>query len=573
GSKIKLYKGSQIFYREVDPSRGFQSSMDYKQVIGIGANKSIDSMVITWPDRTCTRYDLPQLNKAYTIQQPSGSVACYTSSATTSTLFQPLANNFEKHTEDEYVDFYYERNLPEMLSTQGPHIAKGDVNGDGLEDVYIGGAKNQAGMLYLQSSDGKFEKKEEQIFKQYQDFEDVAVLFFDADGDGDLDLFIGAGGNNVQPGAREIQHRLYINDGHGNFSINTQSFPVNNMNIAVAIAYDYDGDGDEDLFVGSRSTPLAYGVLPQSYIYENNGKGVFTDVTNSVNPAISHIGMVTGAIWADVTGDAKKELIITGEWMTTKIFSYNNHKFEELKNTGFENLSGWWQTIVAADINGDGKEDLIIGNVGENFYLHPDADRPVKLWVTDFDGNGSADPFLTQTVKGKDMPVFLKRDVTEQFPALKKDNLKNADYAAKSIQQLFMEDVIAKAQQLQFNYCSSIVALNNGNGTFTVKPLPARVQLSSLNAVCATDINGDGKPDLILGGNLFTFPPQFARLDASYGDVLINNGKGDFTPINSMSTGLNFKAEVKDIKEISIQGKRNFLIAQNDSYPLLYRLK
>lgn len=573
GSKIKLYKGSQIFYRELNPSRGFQSSMDYKQIIGLGANNAMDSMIITWPDRTYTKYDRPQLNKVYSIQQPSVSDAFYSTTATASTLFQPIVQTFDKHTEDDYVDFYYERNLPQMLSTQGPHIAKGDVNGDGLEDVYIGGAKDQAGQLYLQTTDGKFIKKEEPVFKQYQDFEDVAVLFFDADKDGDLDLFIGAGGNNVQPGSREIQHRLYINDGHGNFTINTQAFPNNNMNISVAVAYDYDGDGDEDLFVGSRSVSFVYGQTPQNYIYQNDGSGSFTDVTNSLNPSIANIGMVTGALWADVDGDNKKELIVTGEWMSTKIFRYNNHTFEELKNTGLQNLAGWWQTIIAADVNGDGKEDLIIGNIGENFYLKPDVDKPVKLWATDFDGNGTLDEFLTQTNNGKDMPVFLKRDITEQFPGLKKDNLKNSDYATKTIQQLFKEDVLSKVQKLQFNYCSSIVAINNGGGTFTVKLLPARVQLSSVNAICAADVNGDGKMDLITGGNLFTFPPQFGRLDASYGDVLINNGKGDFTPMNNAATGLNLRGEVKDIKELHTQSGRSFLITQNNSYPLLYGFK
>ncbi len=574
GSKIKVYQGDKIFYREVFPVRGFQSSMDYKQVIGLGKNSSVDSMIIVWPDRTFTRYDHPQINKLYNIQQPVAKLPLYNFNNTNNAvMLQPVEKAFDKHTEDDYVDFYYERNLPQMLSTQGPHVAKGDVNGDGLEDVYIGGAKDQPGQLYLQSADGKFTKKEEPLFKQYQDFEDVAVLFFDADGDGDLDLFIGAGGNNVQPGAREIQHRLYINDGKGNFSINTAAFPVNNMNVAVATAYDFDGDGDEDLFVGSRNVPHQYGLAPQSYIYQNDGKGIFTDVTSKVCPPLLNIGMLTGAVWADVVGDNKKELIITGEWMATRIFSYTNNKFEEIKNTGLQNLFGWWQTITAADVNGDGKQDLIIGNIGENFYLHPSKEKPAHLWITDFDGNGSIDQFFTQTINDKDMPVFLKRDITEQFPGLKKDNLKNADYATKSIQQLFKEEVLAKAQQLTFNYCTSIIAINNGNGNFTPKPLPARVQLSSLNAVCVTDVNGDGKPDLITGGNLFTFPPQFGRLDASYGDVLLNDGKGNFTPMLNLQTGLNLRGEVKDIKEVTGKGVKQYLITQNNSYPLLYRLK
>ncbi|MDQ6608355.1 MAG: VCBS repeat-containing protein [Bacteroidota bacterium] len=572
GSKIKLYKGNQIFYRELIPTRGFQSSMDYRQVIGLGKNTSVDSMLIIWPNRSYTKYYHPELNKVFTIQQPLvKGPDYYTASTTDATpIFQPVVQNFDRHKEDDYIDLYYERNLPELLSTQGPHVAKGDVNGDGLEDVYIGGAKDQPGQLYLQSADGKFVKKEEPVFSQYQGFEDVAVLFFDADKDGDLDLFLGAGGNNAQPGAREIQHRLYKNDGKGNFTIDAAAFPMNNMNISTVAAYDYDGDGDVDLFVGGRSVPFVYGQTPQSYIYQNDGNGHFKEVTPS---SISGVGMVTCALWTDVDGDNKKELVITGEWMPTRIFKYKNNGFEEIKNTGLQELYGWWQTVASADINGDGKPDLIIGNIGENFYLKPDADHVVKLWVADFDGNGITDQFLTRTVDGRDVPVFLKREITEQFPGLKKDNLKNADYAAKSIQQLFKEEVITRAQKLQFNYCSSIVAINNGNGTFTVNPLPLMVQMSSVNAICPTDVNGDGKTDLVMGGNMFNFPPQFGRLDASFGHVLINNGKGQFMWMENKLSGLHLRGQIKDIKEIKTKRGLEFLFTQNDSIPLLFQLK
>lgn len=472
--------------------------------------------------------------------------------------------------EDDQVDFYYERNLPEMLSREGPHVATGDVNGDGLEDLYIAGARDQPGQLYLQTADGKFLKKEEALFEQYQGFEDVAVLFFDADKDGDLDLFLGAGGNNMQAGAREIQHRLYKNDGKGNFSIDVKAFPLNNMNIAVAAANDFDGDGDEDLFVGSRSVPFVYGQLPQSYLYQNDGQGHFRDVTP---PVLASAGMLTGAVWVDVVGDPRKELLVTGEWMPTRVFSFQQGKWEERKNTGLEALNGWWQSLAAGDVNGDGKQDLIIGNIGENFYLRPNKEAPVKLWVRDFDGNGIMDQFLTRTINGKDMPVFLKREITDQFPALKKGNLKHSDYAKKSIQDLFGEDVVAKAQIHRFDYASSIIALNKGNGTFTVQPLPVRAQLSSVNAICPTDINGDGKTDLLLGGNRFTFPPQFGRLDASYGHVLLNDGKGEFVWMPNAVSGINSRGEVKDIKEIKNKNGRQLLFTQNNDKPVLYRLK
>ncbi len=572
GATIKIFKGEDIFSREIFPSRGFQASMDYNQVIGLGKNNSVDSMIIIWPDRTYTKVNNPQLNKLLRIEQPAQSSQLYNFTVSVSAMFQKSNQSFDKHTEDEHVDFYSERNLPEMLSTQGPQIAKGDVNGDGLEDIYIGGAKDQEGLLYLQTPNGSFIKKSEKIFSQFRDFEDVAVLFFDADKDGDFDLFLGAGGNNAGRGSREIQHRLYLNDGKGNFSININAFPINDANISVAVANDYDGDGDEDLFVGGRSVPFAYGVSPRSYIYENDGKGNFKDVTDKFNPSLSHIGMVTGAVWCDVNGDAKKELIVTGEWMATKVFSYANGRFEENKNTGFENLAGLWQSIASTDINGDGMKDLVIGNIGQNFYLQPSTEKPVKLWLNDFDHNGTIDQFITQTVAGKNMPVFLKRDITEQFPFLKKQNLKHKDYAVKSIEDLFDKSLIDQASIRMFNYCTSIIAINNGNGSFSVKPLPIRSQLSSINAICVADVNADGKTDILTGGNLFTFPPQFGRLDASYGSVLLNNGNGSFSFVEQKKSGLNIRGQVKDIKEINAAGKKQFLFTQNNDYPVLYRL-
>jgi len=342
------------------------------------------------------------------------------------------------------------------------------------------------------------------------------------------------------------------------------------MNCAVAVAADYDGDGDEDLFVGSRSVPFVYGQVPQSYLYENDGQGHFRDVAT---PVLSHLGMVTAAQWADVTGDGKKELVVAGEWMAPRVFRFQNGTFSEVKHTGLDGLYGWWQSLAVADVNGDGRQDLVLGNIGENFYLRPDASHPVKLWVKDFDGNGVVDQFLTRSINGRDMPVFLKREITDQFPSLKKDNLRHSDYAKKSIQELFSPETLAGAQQLPFNYCSSAVAINKGNGQFNVRPLPLLVQLSSVNAICAADVNSDGKADLLLGGNLFTFPPQFGRLDASYGHVLLNNGKGAFTYMETKASGINVRGEVKDIKEIHNRSGRYYLFTQNDSIPVLYRLQ
>jgi enediyne biosynthesis protein E4 len=577
GSKIKAFKGNELFYRELYPCRGFQSSVDYKQIIGLGGVKDLDSLVITWPDLTTTLLIHPSIDSVYTIQKPSqkGKPVSQTMAggySSTATFFDSVKTIFEKHKEDDNIDFYYERNIPEMLSAEGPKAAYGDVNNDGLTDVYIGGTHDHAGQLYLQDASGNFVKKDERVFQQFIDFEDEAVLLFDADKDGDLDLFVGPGGNNNPPYSRQMQIRLFKNDGKGNFTLDAAAFPNNGMNIAVAVANDFDHDGDLDLFVGGRSVPRDYGTSPSSYIYQNDGNGHFKDIAKTNNPDIANIGMVTGAVWADVAGNSDKELVITGEWMSPRIFSYNGNHFTELK-TNLQNMSGWWESIAAADINNDGKTDLILGNIGENFYLRPTQQNPVKLWMADVDANGDVDKILTNTIDGKDKPVFLKNDLQEQVPGIKKQNLKNQDYAKKSIQELFNAEVLQKAVVKQFNYASSCVAINNGNGNFTVKKLPFRAQLSSVDAIHCIDLNKDGFMDIVTAGNRSGFLPQLEKLDASYGDVFINDKKGGFTWIGSKQSGLKVDGEVRDIAELKGKHKNFLLFLRNNDYPKMYRIR
>ncbi|TKK70392.1 CRTAC1 family protein [Ilyomonas limi] len=572
GSTLKIYAGNEVITREVVPSRGFQSSVDYRQVIGVGKHNTIDSMVVIWPNHYYDVYLHPQLNKLHQLTKSTSSKPYnFLHKNNNAVYFDSIHTAFDKHTEDDYVDFYYERNVPEMLSREGPKAAAGDVNGDGLEDVYIGGALNQGGQLYLQTGDGQFIKKDEPVFKQFLDFEDEAVLFFDADKDGDLDLFVGPGGNNTMPNSRQSQLRLYKNDGKGNFAIDASAFPNNAHNIGVAVANDFDSDGDLDLFVGGRNVPRDYGITPQSFIFINDGSGHFTDIAKSSNVSISNAGMITGAVWADVTGDTHKELIVTGEWMAPHIFTYNNKTFTEVKSN-LNNMYGLWQTVATADVNGDGRQDLILGNIGENFYLHPDAEKPVKLFINDFNQNGNRDKILTYTVDGKDMPVFMKRELQDQIPAIKKQNLRHEDYAKKSIQELFPEELVSKSVVKQFNYCSSIIAVNKGNGQFEIQKLPPMTQLSSVNAIHCMDVNSDGFTDLVLGGNLYALLPQFERLDASYGDVLINNGKGAFSFTPQQQTGLQVQGEVRDIVRIETQKGKQLLFLRNNDYPVMYRL-
>ena len=568
GSSVKIYQGNQIISREIIPSRGFQSSVDYRQTIGLGKSGA-DSVTITWPDRSTVSIIKPEINKQHIIEYNPASVKQFSEPGTIqSAIFEKIPNGFDKHVEDDYVDFYFERNIPFMLSRQGPKAATGDVNGDGLTDIYIGGAKDQPGQLYLQTNSG-FIKKDIPDFKTYS-FEDItAAVFFDCDKDGDLDLFVGGGGNFASESSGNFQNMLYINDGKGNFVLKRGALPVFYTNCGAAIPIDYDGDGNLDLFVGSRSVPQNYGEDPRSFILHNDGKGNFTDVTGTIAPALATIGMVTAGSYSDINGDGKKDLIIAGDWMYPHVFSYNGKNFEEIK-TGLENLYGWWQSMTVADVDLDGDEDVVLGNIGENFYLNADNLNPAKLWIKDFDQNGTAEKIFTKTIDGKDLPVFTKREITDQIPSLKKLNLKHHDYAIKTINDLFGNG-IKDAKVKEVNYTASCIAYNDGKGQFTIKKLPLEVQLSSVNAFNIMDVNDDGYPDIIAGGNFFDLLPQFCRLDASYGHVLINDKKGNFTESAIAKTGIKVSGQTRDIISFKQKDEDCILFLENNDFPVMYK--
>ncbi len=573
GSKVQLFMGSQILTQEHFPSRGFQSSVDYKLVFGIGTQTKIDSAVITWPNHTKTVLINPAINQTHSINHSQAKTVKQNiaSDIMANTFFTSVTSTFDKHTENDYVDFYTEKTVPRAFSREGPKAATADVNGDGLTDIYIGGAQGKVGQLYLQKADESFEKKEEKAFAPYFEFEDVAVSFLDYDKDGDADLLVCPGGNNRSLNSRELQLRLYTNDGKGNFTINTTAFPNMSMNIAVAAVNDVNKDGYPDVFIGARSYPGVYGKNPQSYFFLNDGKGHFNDIAQLKNPELSTIGMVTAALWEDISGDKQKELVIVGEWMAPRIFSFTKDHFEEVK-TNISSEYGWWQCVTAADVNKDGKTDLVLGNIGENFYLNPTAATPAKLWVNDYDNNGGIDKIITYSIDGKDKPVFLKSEVQDQLPFIKKDNLHHKEYAVKAIQDLFPAEMVKTSLVKNFTYPSSCVAINNGNGNFTLIKLPVMSQMSCINTILPVDVNNDGFADLVTGGNQFGFLPQFEKLDGSFGEVLINDGKGNFTWQENRKTGFNLKGEVRDIALIKNATGSFVIFLQNDDYPALFKL-
>jgi hypothetical protein len=485
-------------------------------------------------------------------------------------LFTQATTVFEKHEDDDYTDFYRERGIPQMLSHVGPCADTADVNGDGLTDIYIGGTVKKQGQLYLQNSKGSFIKKDVAEFKKYTGFTDGAVLFFDCDKDNDKDLLLCSAGNVFSAAARELQHRLYVNNGKGDFTISVTAFPSNNDNISTAATNDFDSDGDLDLFIGAGCVTGNYGLTPQSHIYINNGKGAFADMSADLCKEIQQAGMVTGAVWANADNDNAAELVIVGQWMTPLIFKYTNGRFVKIKSS-LDNLHGWWQTVAATDLNADGKTDFIFGNLGENFYLNPSMQNPLKLFVNDFDGNGFTDKIITRTIDGKDKPVFMKGEMEAQMPLLKKQNLRNKDYAVKTIQQLFSEEKINGALVKKINYASSCVAVSSANGSFTINVLPVEAQFSLIKTILPADVNSDGLTDLILAGNEYGFQPQLGRLDANDGVVLLNDGKGNFKNLDKKYCGINVSGQVRTLVSIKTKFGSNIVFLRNNELPILYK--
>ena len=570
GTKVYVHQDAKVYFRELIPARGFQSSVDYKLVFGLNKNEKIDSIVVVWPNGGKQHFSSVSANQYATLTYTESAVKINKGlKKKVRPFFTEVKNNFPRHQEDDYLDFYYERNIPSELSKEGPCFAKGDFDNDGLEDLFIGGATNQAPALY-RNTGKKYEMHQENYFKKFKAFEDTYAVFFDCDGDGDLDLIVGSGGNNVTYAKRAFRDRLYINI-NGNFEINYNAIPPVTLNTSKIIPFDFDNDNDLDLFVGKRSLPGEYGASPGSHIYLNNGRGQFLDVTKKVIPELSLAGMVTDAIWEDVLPNPGKELILVGEWMAPKILSFDGRKFNIIESNLSE-YSGWWQSITAVDVDKDGNKDLVLGNIGENFYLKASKKEPLLLWINDFDDNGAVEKIITSRIGGKDRPVFVKKDLIDQIPELRKENLLHAEFADKSILDLFSPEKISRSIVKKVNYMGSAVAMNDGKGNFKIQKLDPAVQLSSVNAILSLDVNTDGFQDLIIGGNNEYLLPQFSSIDACVGKILLNNKGQDFKVMEGPESGLDHSGVVRHIDKIEYGGKPHILVLINDRKPKMYKL-
>ncbi|HQQ83995.1 MAG TPA: VCBS repeat-containing protein, partial [Cyclobacteriaceae bacterium] len=387
-----------------------------------------------------------------------------------------------QHKENDFVDFDRDRLLYHMMSSEGPRMSVGDVNGDQLDDFYIGGARDQAGVLYVQNSNGTFRSTNEKLFEQDKISEDAGSVFFDADGDGDADLYVCSGGNEFSPGSTALIDRLYINDGKGNFSKSPQILPTTVFeSTSTVAASDYDLDGDMDLFVGVRMESMLYGVAVNGYILNNDGHGKFKEVTDEVAPGLKKVGMITEGLWADVDGDKDEDLVMVGDWMAVRIFYNEKGKLTEPTTaTGLEKSQGWWNSIRAADLDGDGDMDFVAGNHGLNSRFKASEAKPVTMYVNDFDQNGTIEQIICTYNGEKSYPMALRHDLVQQLPMLKKKYLKYSNYREQTITDVFTPEQMKGAITWTCNELRTSVIINQGQGRFEVRPLPMEAQFSPM---------------------------------------------------------------------------------------------
>ena len=571
GTTIKLYANQNQIVQELNPSRGFQSSMEYPMTIGLGESKTIDSIRVIWPnDKTQLLTNLKVNNSIVLKQSDAKETYKLTQPKNEQSFLTVVENNLNTHQENDFNDFDYEGLIANKLSQEGPAMAVADVNNDGKEDVFIGGAKQQEAQIYFHSGQGNLKLSNQKSFQNDKSFEDTSASFFDTDGDGDMDLLVGSGGNEITD-KNKTKLRLYLNDGKGNFKASKAELPQRFTNISTIAPQDYDNDGDVDVFIGSRSVIGVYGLNPKHLFLENKGDGTFIDATEKIAYYTKDLGMVTDAIWKDINQDKKPDLVVTQDWGTVNIF-YNNGKQLVPAKTNLEAYKGWWHTLNAEDLDNDGDIDLILGNSGSNIHYTPEEDAPLKMWVNDFDNNGTFEQILTQHKNGKDYPIHQKKELTAQLVSLKKQNLKASDYAVRSMEELFSKDMLNTSIVKEVNTIETVIAINQGEGQFELKSLPNRVQFSCVCDIECTDINQDGNLDLIMGGNNYEFKPQFSRIDASYGHVLLGDGNHNFKWQDYKDSGFFVRGEIKHSLPFKDgEGNIYYIAAINDSAPKVFK--
>tara|TARA_R110002049_G_scaffold61453_5_gene163713 strand:+ start:12767 stop:16057 length:3291 start_codon:yes stop_codon:yes gene_type:complete len=573
GSRAYITTKDNQQMQELTLSRGFQSSVAPEFQFGLAKDENVASLEIVWPDGKIIKKKNIAANQTILFNYDDASTPIeknirenrYFKTVHSDSLTVDFV-----HTENQYDDFEKEVLLPHKTSMLGPGIAVADVNNDGLEDFYIGGASKQQGSLYVQTKKGTFNKTNDAIWEVDKNSEDMSAIFFDSNGDGYTDLYVVSGGNEFSANAPELQDRLYLNNGSGKFTKALHALPPMASSGSRVVPGDFDNDGDIDLFVGGRMVPGQYPWPAKSYLLENE-KGSFKDVTKKLAPDFEQIGMVTAAAWTDFDNNGSTDLILVGEWMPILFFSNTPQGFKNVTgNTGMNNTEGWWFSLVSDDFDGDGDIDLVAGNLGLNYKYQATEEDPFEVYADDFDGNAKKDIVLSYYNFGTLFPLRGRSCSSQQIPSISQKFEDYNSFASANLVDVYGKE---KLDSAEIHYKAKTFATsyieNLGNGKFKKHELPNEAQFSSVNKIIAKDFNGDGNKDLLLGGNLFSSEVETPRNDASIGSYLEGDGKGNFYPVPSERSGLFLTGDLKDLERIRI-GNSEYLIAAHNNNQLQF---
>ncbi|MDR8392422.1 VCBS repeat-containing protein [Aliifodinibius sp. S!AR15-10] len=569
GARVIVRSESQKQHQWLSPYRGYQSSLDHRLLFGLGSDENVDTLEVIWPDHAYQQLtDLPvdsQIVLRHDEATGRWNPETYTNEGK---LFREVTAESgidHTHSENEYSEFEIQGLLPYQLSKLGPALAVADVNGDGREDFYVGGAADNSGRLYLQTTNGKFKQtSQSQPWHEDSQQEDVGATFFDADGDGDQDLYVTSGGYEFSPASELLQDRLYINDGEGQFIQNTEVLPQMLTSSGVVKAVDYDADGDQDLFVGGRQVPRRYPHAPRSYLLRNDG-GNFSDVTSSVIPGAVEPGMITDAEWVDFNGDGQLDLVTAGEWLPIQFYQNNGETFEEVTaEIGNISQTGWWQSLASADMDGDGDQDLLAGNIGKNYTYRADGDQTFEVYADDFDGNQNIDLLFSVAMNGEHIPWYGRAKMGMKIEGINRKFPTFEQYAEASVEEVVGSRAKEDAMYLRATTFESIYLENRGPEGFEARSMPNETQISSISDFITRDFNGDGYHDILLAGNLYDSEPQTPRNDAGNGLLLKGDGEGGFIPVSPFNSGFVAPLDVKQMRLINIGGKLSILVVSNE---------